>query len=453
MGAPTKEAVIGTFINGRNAQDDFLQLKSSMGGNIFAWIDYQGNLQGTFATGLPGGSDTDVQFNQGGVFGGNAGFSYDYSAGVAPALTKIATLSISAPGNSDTAPILELFGIGTGGDYGSYIFLTPTTGAGNTGSTRGTVGLIGMDQTGGFGVSANQNGRDAGGFTMQGTTGDVPGALEVGVWGIIDPNNNLTELFFTPDGGIDFYLASLSVGIHIDSSANTSFINVIPATSLANQNSPTIAVVGSAWIGSASPDTWYWQNVLGSGTNPVSTLTLTHTSGSSGNPEISMPYPITLGVINISGLTSAGAVNILNGNSLSFQTSNAAQQVSGESSELLTLSTGGTTTDTTGNLLPAGAIIDAVLVRVTTTISGGSTPTTWEAGDATTAARFISTGNTLTSGTTAVGLNQMQGGVSTNAAGPVQTSAAKVRITLDQTPGQGAVRITVYWRMFTAPTS
>lgn len=122
-------------------------------------------------------------------------------------------------------------------------------------------------------------------------------------------------------------------------------------------------------------------------------------------------------------------------------------------SELLTLSTGGTTTDTTGNLLPANAIILSVVVRVTTTISGGSTPTTWEAGDATTPARFISTGNALTATTTAVGLNQMQGGVSTNAAGPVQSSAAKVRITLDQTPGQGAVRITVFYIGFAAPTS
>ena len=127
--------------------------------------------------------------------------------------------------------------------------------------------------------------------------------------------------------------------------------------------------------------------------------------------------------------------------------------VYGSSTELITLSTGGTTTDSVGNLLPAGAIIDAVVARVTTTISGGSTPTTWEMGDATTAARFSSTGTALTAGSTVVGLNQMQGVVSTTATGPTQAVAAKVRITLDQTPGQGAVRVTVFYRQFTAPTS
>jgi hypothetical protein len=230
--------------------------------------------------------------------------------------------------------------------------------------------------------------------------------------------------------------------------ATWTWANITAATSLANQNSPFLNLAGTYWTGSASAtDTWTWQDVVGG--SP--TLTLSH-SGET-NPAVSMPFPITVGVINSSGMTSAGAINILNASSLTFESSNNATQVVGQSSELLTLNTGGTTTDTTGNLLPAGAIIDAVVVRVTTTISGGSTPTTWEAGDATTAARFISTGTALTAGSTAVGLNQMQGGVSTNAAGPVQSTAAKVRITLDQTPGQGAVRITVFWRQFTAPTS
>ena len=50
MGTPTKEAIIGTFINGRNAQDDFLQLATNHGGTVFACIDYQGILQGTYET-------------------------------------------------------------------------------------------------------------------------------------------------------------------------------------------------------------------------------------------------------------------------------------------------------------------------------------------------------------------------------------------------------------------
>lgn len=119
-------------------------------------------------------------------------------------------------------------------------------------------------------------------------------------------------------------------------------------------------------------------------------------------------------------------------------------------SEDITLSTGGATTDSTANLLPANAIIEAVTARVTTTIT---TATDWALGDATTAARFLTAVATLTAGTTAVGLNHQKGGVATDAAGPTQTAAAKVRITTTGTPGAGKVRVSVFYRTFIAPTS
>ena len=118
--------------------------------------------------------------------------------------------------------------------------------------------------------------------------------------------------------------------------------------------------------------------------------------------------------------------------------------------ENLTLSTSGTTTNTSANLLPANALILAVVCRVTTTIT---TATNWSVGDSTTAARFSSANGTLTAGTTSVGLNHQQGAVTTDAAGPVQVSATTVRITTTGTPGAGAIRITVYYISLTAPTS
>jgi hypothetical protein len=45
--SPTKEAIIGQFVNGRNAQDDFLQLADNHGGTVFGWIDAAGHLQGS----------------------------------------------------------------------------------------------------------------------------------------------------------------------------------------------------------------------------------------------------------------------------------------------------------------------------------------------------------------------------------------------------------------------
>lgn len=120
-------------------------------------------------------------------------------------------------------------------------------------------------------------------------------------------------------------------------------------------------------------------------------------------------------------------------------------------SELLTLSTGGLTTDTSANLLPAGAIILSVTCRVTTTIT---TTTNWAVGDPTTAARFSAANATLTAGTTSIGLDHLSGAVATLAAGPTQAAAAKVRITCTgANPGAGAIRITVHYILLGAPSS
>lgn len=129
---------------------------------------------------------------------------------------------------------------------------------------------------------------------------------------------------------------------------------------------------------------------------------------------------------------------------------NGATRVNGVISENITLNTGGTTTNSSANLLPANSIIESVVCRVTTTIT---TATDWSVGDSTTAARFISATATLTAGTQAVGLNHQQGSVSTDATGPVQVSATTLRITTTGTPGAGAIRCTTFYTQFTAPTS
>ncbi len=118
--------------------------------------------------------------------------------------------------------------------------------------------------------------------------------------------------------------------------------------------------------------------------------------------------------------------------------------------EEITLSTSGSTTDSTANLLPANAIILAVVAYVTQTIT---TATDWQLGDASTAGRFTAANSTLIAGTTDIGLLHMQGGISTDATGPVQTSAAKLRITTSGTPAAGKVRVTVFYTRFSAPSS
>src|SRR6478609_3300214 len=77
------------------------------------------------------------------------------------------------------------------------------------------------------------------------------------------------------------------------------------ATSGANQSSNNLRVQGSYWNGSAAAvDQWTLQDVLGTGSNPTSTLTLSH-SGSSGASTFSVvPNTVFSGTISANGLAS-----------------------------------------------------------------------------------------------------------------------------------------------------
>lgn len=133
---------------------------------------------------------------------------------------------------------------------------------------------------------------------------------------------------------------------------------------------------------------------------------------------------------------------------------NGGQQTRGTLTQNVTLDIGNTWTDTTIQI-PANSLVLGVTVRVTTTITGINS-TSLQIGDATTAARFGSIA-AFTAGTTGVGLAHLQGGISTDAAGPIVTSATAVRLTLaggvDNTPSAGAVRVTIHYISLTAPTS
>ena len=134
--------------------------------------------------------------------------------------------------------------------------------------------------------------------------------------------------------------------------------------------------------------------------------------------------------------------------SSSSQTAAACETTFG----ITTLNTFSTTTDTGRNCLPENAIIDAVVYRITTTITNIASFTI---GDRTTAGRFCGTQSTLTAGTTGTCFVQAD---QTGAAGPRQTSAAKVRWTGtggtgSGTPGAGAIRLITYYHTWTPPTS
>lgn len=117
--------------------------------------------------------------------------------------------------------------------------------------------------------------------------------------------------------------------------------------------------------------------------------------------------------------------------------------------EEITLNTGGTTTDSTANMLPADSVIEAVVAVVSVTVT---TATTIQVGDPTTTTRFGSFGG-VGAGFKVVGLNHRKGSVTTDAAGPTQATAAKVRITTDVNPGAGKVNVVVFYSQFVAPSA
>lgn len=128
----------------------------------------------------------------------------------------------------------------------------------------------------------------------------------------------------------------------------------------------------------------------------------------------------------------------------------APKSSSGVASFTLTLDTGAATTDTAANVLPAGALIKGIGFKVMTTIT---TATSYTIGDGTTAARFVASQSSgqLTAGATGVGLQHWQGSVSTDAAGPVQATADKLRVTCNTTPAAGALLFTVAYELYVAP--
>lgn len=120
-----------------------------------------------------------------------------------------------------------------------------------------------------------------------------------------------------------------------------------------------------------------------------------------------------------------------------------------------TLATGATTTQTGLSCLPAGSVIDAVVARVTTTITAACTG--WELGDGTTAARFTSNNTGLAAGTVSDAAHIgtfITSGIASATTGIWQASATKITITCaGGNPGAGAIRIGVFYHQATAPTS
>lgn len=199
-------------------------------------------------------------------------------------------------------------------------------------------------------------------------------------------------------------------------------------------------------IGLTAGDTLRWQ--LGQSIKGAQTSWLEWTaSAATAAADVGIGSGSALGAAD-TVVVYAGGLGVADA-PVQFRTTgnNASYREQGISTELLTLSVGGTTTDTAANLLPAGSLIEAVVTRVTTAITGAGV-TSFSVGDATIGGRF-STLNALALGSTSIGTLHQD---ATGTSGPRQTAAAKVRITaVGATPTGGIVRIIVYYSTYTIP--
>lgn len=109
-----------------------------------------------------------------------------------------------------------------------------------------------------------------------------------------------------------------------------------------------------------------------------------------------------------------------------------------------TVSTGSATTTTGLNCVPANSVIDAVVYRITTTITTAANFTVGIGGST---SKFCASQATLTAGTTGICTAQINAGASFNAA------ATAVVLTFNATPGAGAIRLITYYHTWTPPTS
>jgi hypothetical protein len=282
----------------------------------------------------------------------------------------------------------------------------------------------------------NPGGAVASQATTPGTQQGSGGNANVNINGTIIAE--LDALATTPSGGVTLQ-------------------NVTAAANGAQQVSPPLTLSGQGWNSTGSTSqagNWhlYTLPIQQAGTIKQQLNFDSSVAGGAYANEMNLTGSGGLTLPN-GPVTAAGVTS--NGGSATYTlaASNAAQWVAGYSTELLTLSTSGLTTQTTGSLLPANSIIDAVVTRITTTIT---TTTNYAVGDATTNNRFSSASSTLTSGSTEVGLNQINCSLTTCTAtnGALQAAASKVQITCTgSNPGAGVIRITVFYRTFTAPTS
>jgi hypothetical protein len=224
-----------------------------------------------------------------------------------------ATTTIGSPGQTQIDPVNGILWYATSEDTWKSITLGGGGGGGGLVYTSPTLNAIPVvSNAGGFGTVINSSFSDDGtntydseNFQLSGTQSLQPTGTGISGSNFSSNAIQLLTSYFNGTSAVSTNWteqASIATGTlpattlnffsPPESPTDSFFIGINPsqtASSGANLSSPKFQLGGATWNGSTSlPDNWQLQGVAGTGSNPTSTLTLTHT-GSSGTASVSLP--------------------------------------------------------------------------------------------------------------------------------------------------------------------
>lgn len=160
-------------------------------------------------------------------------------------------------------------------------------------------------------ISSSGSSVSSGNFSTSGNisttvTGTITSAgVLTAASGLASTSPTSGSLVVTGGAGIS---GALNVGSTIEANGAISTSPAVAATSGLNQSSPSIYLKANYWNGAASAvDQWGIQNILGTGANPTSTLSFTHT-GSSGASQ----YAFMNGNVGIGTTQPATTLDVVN---------------------------------------------------------------------------------------------------------------------------------------------
>lgn len=377
----------------------------------------------TPASGTPPGADTQVIFNDGGAYGADADLTYNKTTNTLTTTTFVGALT----GNASTATTAtNATNVGITNDTTTNATMYPVWVTANTGNLPAKVSSTKCTFNPSTGTFTATRGTFASLDIATTKITNISSSLSFEI-----TSANFPAFRFNDNANYSTWTSSTAGLIDFPTTAG-------PVNFTATSGNQDMFRITKTFAPTSGAATFGMMRL---------TPTINQTGGASGVSRGLYIDPTITAAADFRAVEVTTGDIYHGGTNLIKYSANGAQWIQGQASELLTLSTSGTTTDTSANLLPANSIIEAVVARITTTIT---TATDWKLGDPTTAGRFTAANATMTAGTTDVGTVHVD---QTGAAGPRQTAAAKVRVTTTGTPGAGAIRITVFYRQFIPPSS